>query len=200
MKRCRHTQVFSVFVQDQISLIEDKLSLTIGSKFEHNDFTGFEFQPTGRLLWTPTNRQSVWLAVSRAVRTPTLLENDIDVGGLGGPVFPRVQHNRDLESEALLAYEIGYRIQATEKLSFDTALFYNEYDNLFVALPGPVFTNATGTPIRPLNRDNRMTAETYGVELAATWRLMEGWRLYGTYTLLKMNLHRDSGRPPIPSP
>ena len=50
--------------------IELRLRFTLGSKFEHNDFTGFEYQPTARLLFTPTNKQSVWAAVSRAVHTP----------------------------------------------------------------------------------------------------------------------------------
>jgi len=49
----RHPQLFSAFVQDQITLVEDTLSLTLGSKFEHNDHTGFEVQPTARFLWTP---------------------------------------------------------------------------------------------------------------------------------------------------
>ena len=66
----RHPQLFSVFVQDQITLVEDTLSLTLGSKFEHNDHTGFEVQPTARFLWTPAKPHSAWAAASRAVRTP----------------------------------------------------------------------------------------------------------------------------------
>ncbi len=60
---------FSAFLQDEISLADNRLHLTFGSKFEHNDFTGFEVQPNARLLWTLTPNQSIWTAVSRAVRT-----------------------------------------------------------------------------------------------------------------------------------
>jgi iron complex outermembrane recepter protein len=45
--------------------------MTLGSKIEHNDFTGFEIQPDARLLWRLQERQSVWLAASRAVRIPS---------------------------------------------------------------------------------------------------------------------------------
>jgi iron complex outermembrane recepter protein len=198
----RHPQLFSAFVQDQITLVEDKFSLTLGSKVEHNDFTGFEYQPTVRLLWTPTRRQTVWAAVSRAVRTPTLSEDGIATRQTpsfppalrGAPLFGRLRNSTDFKSEELLAYELGYRAQATDKFSVDLASFYNVYDNLRVVVPGTATPGAgPGTFDLPLNFQNRMKGETYGVELAATWQLTDWWRLYGTYTFLRMNLHRDAG-------
>lgn len=80
----RLAQTISVFAQDEIALVEEKLSLILGSKLEHNDYTNIEVQPTIRLLWTPSERQSVWAAVSRAVRTPTMLEDHTKVTGLQG--------------------------------------------------------------------------------------------------------------------
>src|SRR4029079_17536207 len=65
-----HRQLFSTFLQDEITLVEDKLKLTLGSKFEHNDYTGWEVQPSGRLAWTPNERHTLWGAVSRAVQLP----------------------------------------------------------------------------------------------------------------------------------
>jgi iron complex outermembrane receptor protein len=197
----RNTQLVSAFVQDQFTLIDERLYLTAGTKLEHNDFTGFEVQPTGRLLWTPTPKHTAWLAVSRAVRTPAILENDVEVGLLPapGPVFPRILPNRDLDSEELLAYELGSRAQVTERLSMDLALFYNDYDRLNVVVPGATMTNAAGTVILPLIRAYRMTAEAYGVELAATWQLTDWWRLAGAYTFLELHLHRDPGQPAIPA-
>ena len=101
-------QVFSAFVQDRIELIEDRLHLTLGSKFEHNDYTGMEFQPSGRLAWNVAQGQMLWAAISRAVRTPSRIDRRLYVPGnppyaiVGGP---------DFESEKLLAYELGYRLQ-----------------------------------------------------------------------------------------
>ena len=174
--------VFSAFLQDEIKIVEDRLFLTLGSKFEHNDYTGFEAQPSGRLLWTPTKRQSVWASVSRAVRTPDIFENDLQINLGTQPLFTP---NRDLRSEEVIAYELGYRTQATDKLSFDTALFYNRYDRLSVitsALPGSTL---------PLDFTNSMNGETYGVEIAATWNPTSWWKLHGAYSYLKLNLHAD---------
>ncbi len=192
----RRLQLWSAFVQDQIELIKDKFSLTLGSKFEINDFTGFEVEPTARLLWTPSRRQSVWFAVSRAVRTPTVAEDIATSRSLpvstAPPIFPRVTPNTNLDSEEVLAYELGYRAQATETLSVDIALFYNVYDNLSVRVPGAVTPDpATGTSFIPLTPQNAMNGETYGLELAATWKPTAWWRLFGAYTFLEMQLHRE---------
>ena len=188
----RHLQLASAFVQDQITLVDDAFFVIAGSKFEHNDFTGFEVQPTGRLLWTPTTNQSAWLAVSRAVRTPSLAERGLRVTGapVAPGVFPQVQPNPDFESEELIAYELGYRVQATRALSFDSALFHNDYDKLSVGMTFP--PTAPPPPIFvPLQIGNRASGETDGAEVAATWRVLQPWRLYGAYTLLKEHIHSD---------
>jgi iron complex outermembrane receptor protein len=188
--------LFSALLQDQIGLVPEKLELTLGSKFEHNDFTGFEVQPTARLLWTPTPRQSVWAAASRAVRTPNLSEDSGRATLLPSsspPIYPRTTPNRDFQSEELMAYELGYRVQATAKLAADLASFYHEYDNLRVSVPGGTFTDASGATIRPLLVQNGMKGETYGAELGVQWQATESWRLHAAYTRLKMNLHRRAG-------
>ena len=193
--------LFSVFLQDEIKIVADRLFLTLGSKFEHNEITGFEFQPTARLLWTPTKRQSVWAAVSRAVRTPTFLDNDLQLATLplapGQPFFGQLRNNHDLNSEEVIAYELGWRAQATDKLSFDAALFFNRYDKLLVSQPGiPAVDPATRALLLPLDATNGEDADTYGIELAATWQIANWWRLYGQYTYLNMNLHADQKLPP----
>ena len=194
--------LFSAFVQDEIKIVSDRLFLTLGSKFEHNEYTGFEYQPTARLLWTPAKRQSVWAAASRAVRTPSFLENDITIGVLpillapGRALFPRIGSDRDLDSEEVLAYELGYRAQATDRLSFDAALFFNRYDRLFVTSPGsPGVDPQTGALVLPVNRTNGADADTYGLELAVNWNIAKWWRLNGQYTYLKMDIHADRKLP-----
>ncbi len=188
----RQAQTMSVFAQDEITLIEDRLGLTFGSKVEHNDYTDFEVQPTTRLLWTPTERQSVWTSASRAVRTPTLLEDHIRVASLqstaGVGNFPQSVGNIDFKSEEVLAYELGYRAQVSKDLSTDLALFYNEYERLRVLVP-----QAAAPPFLPLQAQNRMSAKTYGAEWGNTWQATKQWRLYAAYTFLQMALKRDNG-------
>ena len=192
----RDTNVVSTFVQDEIALVPKRLSLTLGSKFERNDFTGFEYQPTGRLLWTPTARQSAWLAVSRGVRTPGFVPDELEFTLLpftpGVPVFPRLTGNTGLKAEKLTAFELGYRAQATDRFSFDIATFYNVYDDLIVLTPQDLVLIPGGAVV-PLRQGNNMKGETYGVEVSAIWQVTDWWRLHGSYSFLQMELHAKTG-------
>src|SRR6202790_3576166 len=197
---------FSAFLQDEINLVDNRLRLTLGSKFEHNDFTGFEIEPNARLLWTLSPNQSVWTAVSRAVRTPALTEEGLRLNSgvipPGSPANPAplpavlaVLGSRQFGSEDLLAYELGYRVQATKNLSLDIATFYNNYSNLRTAEPGAPFVEGSPAPtdiVIPFVAGNKMSGGTYGVELFADWKVVPKWRLVGSYSYLQMNIKKNS--------
>ncbi|MEK6233239.1 MAG: TonB-dependent receptor, partial [Planctomycetales bacterium] len=151
---------FGYFVQDTMTLIEDRWFFTLGSKFSHNDYTQFEMQPTARLLWTPNNRTSVWGAVSRAVRTPSRSNTDVIF-----PLFPPFVTffgNPRIESEEVLAYEFGARAQPVEEFFWDAALYYNDYTDLHVAAPVPGGVIA---------RNSSAHEFTWGGELVSTYEL-----------------------------
>lgn len=198
--------VASAFLQDEIKL-NRALTFTVGSKFEHNDYTGFEYEPSGRLLWSRSPRHSAWASVSRAVRTPSLLERDMTVTGpFGGtiiaglPVFLQVASNPSVGSERVIAYETGYRAQATDRLSFDTAAFYNKYDNLVInnTVPG-LITLQPGFISFPLQFQNGAKGHSYGVELSTTYEASPRWKLYGAYTYLHINLETSLPTAPLPA-
>ncbi len=192
---------FSTFLQDEISLVDSRLRLTLGSKFEHNEFTGFEIEPNARLLWNLTPNQSIWTAVSRAVRPPALLRLNSAVIPPGTPSNPTpfpavvaVFGSHQFNSEDLLAYELGYRVQATSNVSLDVATFYNNYSNLRTAEPGTPFVEGSPAPtdiVIPFVAGNKMSGGTYGVELIADWKVIPKWRLVGSYSYLQMDIHKN---------
>ncbi len=195
----RYDNLISTFVQDEITLIDDKLRLILGSKASYNDYSGLEFQPNLRLFWRPANRHSVWAAVSRSVRTPNRFEHDslIDVAtfptGPGTTGTIQVSGSHDYDSENLIAYEFGYRFQPTRHLSIDIATFYNVYDDLRTNDAATPFTNpldATNTII-PLVFDNNMDGETYGLEILTEWDVTDRWKLVAEYTYLEVQLDLD---------
>jgi iron complex outermembrane recepter protein len=193
----RATHLVSAFVQDEITLVPDRLRLTLGSKFEHNDFTGFEIQPNARLAWTPTARQTVWASVSRAVRTPTRLDRDIRLNGQvipGTPVTVLVVFgSRNFASEELLAYELGYRLQPHARLFLDAAAFYNVYDRLLsIEGPAPAQPSPPAVAI-PFVLANNVEGETYGLELWANYQIADWWRWQAGYTYLHMHLRTKLG-------
>jgi iron complex outermembrane receptor protein len=174
----RHLQLYSAFLQDEITAVPDKLKLTLGSKVEHNDFSGWEFQPSGRLAWTPTSQQTVWGAVSRAVRSPSRIDSDVSVTVPG----LALRSNPDFDSEKLLAFELGYRIEPRTNISLAVSTFYNIYKDL-----RSINTNTDGTLIF----GNSFKGESAGVELSGDYSPMEGWRLRGGYTYLYKDLRTD---------
>lgn len=201
----RSDNLYSCFVQDEIALSEDLLYLTVGSKFEKNDYTGFEFEPSIKLLWTPDKKHSLWGSISRAVRTPTRGEVGSEVilppigfspapsppysPGTMLPIFPLFLGNGNLLSEELLAYEAGIRGQPSDAFSWDLAVFFNNYQRLTTPVPGnPLFT-PDGIFI-PTTSQNALEGNTYGFELASTLKINDGWKLRPAYTFLAMDLRK----------
>lgn len=189
----RQPQVKGAFIQDEYSLVKDTLAVIAGSKFEYNDFTGYEIQPTARLLWTPTKNQSVWSAISRAVRTPKLSEDTTGATLLPSsetnPTFNRIRANKNFDSENAISYELGYRVQAQETVSVDTAFFYTNYDSLRVQVPLPLEPGPVeGSSIAPQLISNGMDGYTYGAEISTSWKAADYLTIAGGYTYLQMNL------------
>lgn len=184
---------FSAFVQDEITLLDDHLTFTLGSKFEHNDFTGFEYQPSARLLWKVKKNNVLWGAISRAIRTPSRIEQDVFL--LRSPIAPGVAlaiaGNDDMDSEQLIAYELGYRFFYDQRISLDIATFYNDYDDLRSLERGSIIP---GNPVLvPLILDNKLDGESYGVEISGQWQVNDIWRLQAMYSYFQLQLHVDNG-------
>lgn len=176
--------LYSAFVQDQIQLLEH-VFLTLGTKVEHNDYTGFEVEPSGRLQWNVTTNQMIWGAVSRAVRMPSRVDTDIRENS-PNPPFTILAGSPNFESEAMIAYELGYRAQLTEKLSTSISTYYNDYTDI----RSTSFTPAT---VVPLYFANNLEGHTYGLELSVDYQVLEGWRLHGGYNLIKEHIHIKPG-------
>jgi iron complex outermembrane recepter protein len=170
----------TAFVQDEISLARDRVRLTIGTKVEHNDFTGFEAQPSARANWLVRPDHAVWAAFTRAVRTPTRFDTDIRFGPPGFAFFG----NPDFKSEELFAYEIGYRGRPARKLSLDLAAFINKFDRI---------RSLEFEPPGRILETNHTNAKTAGGEVAANYDLTSWLRLRGNYSLLSKHLDFDPG-------
>ena len=188
--------LFSAFVQDELKIIPDKLTFTAGTKVEHNDFTGFEVQPSARLMFKPTENQTVWAAVSRAVRTPSEAESkEFITFALGAPVVgpggglyvPTFVGNTQLKSEDVLAYELGYRIQPGRRVSVDVATFYNNYSELVGQVPTG-FTPGVPVGTETVQPENTLQGQSYGGEAVVTYAATDFWRLSASYSLLLTHL------------
>ena len=173
----RSLQLFNGFIQDQISLVPRRLELTVGTKLLYNDYTEFEFQPSIRLAWLPSIRQTLWAAISRAVRTPSRLDADL-------PIF-RAPGIRPFQSEKLIAYEVGYRFQPTTRIFASLSAFYNTYDDV-----RSLDTNALSPS--GLVFANNLAAKTWGLEFSGNILVRSWWKLRGGYTWLHKEFRTTS--------
>ena len=195
----RTDHLWTGFVTDAVTLAANLLVLDAGVKLEHNDYSGFEAQPTLRLLWTPSPRQSLWISGARAVRTPSRVEHDLLGDSLidaRTPTFTRILGNKDFRSEKTLTGELGYRFQPHTRLTVDSVVFYNDHDGLLSVEPGRPFPETSPPPpklVIPLRLANGIEGSSHGAEIAADWSPFGGWRLGGSYSFLRLSLRPSLG-------
>ncbi len=208
----RTDRLLTAFFQDDIMLIRNRLTFTAGTKLLETNFTGWQFEPSGRLLWTPTKKQSLWTLFAHALRTPSDAEENFTLLGYTGaninglPFFARFNPNPNFHSEELNGYEAGYRLLLRKSLYFDVAAFYNHYGDLFSEdVAGGIYLETNPGPphyLLPANFGNGLYGTTKGIEFAPEWRPLPYWRLRGTYSYLQMDVKKgtnstDIGTAPI---
>ena len=196
----------NVFVQWDMAVVPNALRFTIGSKLEHNDYTGYELQPNARMVWTPHDRHTVWSAVARAVRTPgrgereaTILVATVPPLSLSNPApLPMkivMEGSNQNQSESMIAYEAGYRLQVASNLVFDLAAYYNVYQDLMNGVVGAPTPNAPVPEyiLVPISIVNDRDTKYYGSELVVDWQVGHDSKLRGTYSYI----HSDVGNPSL---
>jgi iron complex outermembrane receptor protein len=199
----RTDNLLSGFVQDEISLVEKRLSLIVGTKLLHTNFTGFEAEPSARIQWTPSAKQTIWTSFTHAVRTPSDVEEDFFLEGYTGqtvaglPLLARFNANPEFAPEQLNGYESGYRRLIGRNFGAAVALFYNHYHDLLdEELEGPVFLENDPAPshyLLPAQFRNGLLGNTKGIEFTPEWRPASFWRLRGSYSYLHMSLWKSPG-------
>jgi iron complex outermembrane receptor protein len=197
----RDDYLASAFVQDDLTVVPDRLHFIVGTKLEESSYSAFEAEPSGRLLLTPNDRNTFWGSISRAVRTPSRWEQDSRLlfgtmpTSAGLPAEVDTFGEQGFSSEKLLAYELGYRMKASQSLSFDLSGFYNHYDHLRGGVNGqPVFVPAPTPHLQvPITLNNGLYGETFGAELAANWNISSRWRISASYSWIETQLHHDAG-------
>ena len=197
---------FSAFVQYDVMLVPDKLRLIAGSKFEHNPYTGFEYQPQIRVVWTPNSRNTLWAAASRAVGTPNridegLLDRISQINPLPPPSeFLLYSGDSGVKSEILHAFEVGYRYEWNQKFSLDATAYYNDYDGLAgLSAPGTPIINPSpffiDLPVYVINEQG--AAQTHGLELYAKYTPVRRWTVSAGITELRGTSPPGTGYPAV---
>ena len=196
----RALQLFDSFVQDQIALVPERFFLTVGTKLEHNDYTGFEVMPSIRASWSPGDRHMVWVAVSKALRAPSrndtnLVLNIGEFPGPGGtPTLLRLLGNPQFQDERLIAYEAGYRTMLSKRFSIDIAAYFNDWDNVQTTELSGSFFESTPLPahqVQTLLYENLIHGENHGIEITANWKVTDRWSISAGLAPELAHMHTD---------
>ncbi len=101
--------------------------------------------------------------------------------------MPTLVPNPDLNSEVLWAYELGYRLQPSPRVSVDAAAFYNDYSRL-VGRQAAGFRPGAPVGILAIEPVNSLHGRSYGGETVLTVAASDSWRLSASYSLLLMQM------------
>jgi iron complex outermembrane receptor protein len=188
----------STFAQDEVALVSDRLWMTVGSKFEYNNNSGMEVQPSARLLWRPDATQSLWLAASRAVRTPSSIDTDLRLTAFvqpNPPLFLELSGRSDFQAETLVGFEAGYRRLVGSQLYLDVAGFYNDYADL-AGYGSPALTverQPVPHVLASVAYVNSIRGTTSGVEVSPDWRPIDWLQVKAAYALLAIDMETRPG-------
>jgi iron complex outermembrane receptor protein len=194
------------FLQDEISLVDRRLTLTVGTKLlQTNDLHGIGWQPSARLAWTLNDKQTLWAAFTHTLRTPSDVEDNFYLSGYiatlpdGTPYFARFNANSRFSPEQMNGYELGYRRLIAKNFLVDVTSFFNHYHDLFdEEITGSPFLETTvpgvSAPVPeyyllPAQFGNGLLAYTKGGEIGPEWRPSASWRLRGSYSYLHMDVY-----------
>lgn len=181
----KNLNLFNAFVQDEIAIAKN-LKVTLGTKVLHNVYTGIEVQPGIRAALAIKDNQTLWAAISRAVRTPSRFDVDYYLPStLQPPNVASVAGGPNFISEKVVAYELGYRLQPDAKSTFSLATFYNVYSDVYSV------ENLPGTVTYQIQNGSKGTS--WGAELSGTYQVCNNWRLKGGYTYIDKKLEAKPG-------
>lgn len=202
----------NLFFQDQISFLEGRANLYIGTKLEHNQLSKaeWELQPNIRTSYRINESSMVWASIAKAIRTPSRVEQQgqlhlaTAINGFPGlgpiPVVASSAPMNSMEAEELIAYETGFRVSLTSRLFIDMAFFYNDYteqrslgflvDTIALApLPPAIPTYLTISG----EFNNSDDFNSKGLEFAFDWALSQSWSLKGNYSYISQSERLEQG-------
>lgn len=186
----------SAYVQGQIELAKDLLSLYLGERYEYVNWAGGSFSPDVRLLYTPTHQSTFWASFTQAVRNPSRG----DVSSTGNittlPIDPttmgliRFVKNADLDPVNSTAYQLGYKQAVTPDINVDLTTYFmhrnRTYENDPAGLPFVEIIQGRPVVVVPYHQANNSKSESVGAEIAVDYRPVRWAHLAAAYSYLHL--------------
>jgi iron complex outermembrane receptor protein len=201
------SNLYSAFFQDEIQL-KPAVWLTLGSKLEHNSYTGFEYEPSARLAWAPSSSSAFWASAARAIRQPSRTDVAVGVDLARIPIDAytveviRLIGNPRAQAEEVKDFETGYRAQFSRTASLDVAGFLSRHSRLVTYEPGAPTVTPWPLPVQvlvPFTFENLASAWNYGGEAVLNWNATSSWKIISSYSFERLRFHLDPASRQDPS-
>lgn len=197
---------YGIFVQDEINLLNDKLTIVAGARFDNARYykgklivenptsnTGFvtpfdedfinskwnSFSPKIALKYKFNKSQSVYISYSKGFMPPKL--DDLSKSGKINKGFKLA--NPELGPEYISNYEIGFNLIFFKKLTIEPSIYYSLGKDFqyFVGTGDSVDTG--GDAIKPVyQRQNISNVEVIGAEISTKYQLLKNLQISANYT------------------
>jgi iron complex outermembrane receptor protein len=177
--------IYTGFLQDEIS-VDKAVHLTVGAKLQQNNYSGFDALPSGRLLWSPNDKQTLWAGITRSVTTPSDIEENFLLQGVTPSLVIQVLGNHQFKSEDVMGYEGGYRGTVNPHLFVDVSAFWNHYNQL-QSFSSEMISQSGSTNYITIQYTNQISGSASGFEIAPQFAIGSAWRLNLAYSFLNSN-------------
>jgi len=175
----------ALFFQDEIRLF-DRLSLTIGGRFDDHEIFGSEFSPRVYLVYRLFDELRLKAGYGHAFNAPTIKEMSKDYVAIRAHTF---YGNPDLEPETADNFEIGLEYSG-RLVQAGLFYFYNDIDDL---INTRCINNCSSRYGRELTWENVDEAEIQGIETNVSASLPYGFAVSANYTYLDTE-DKESGK------
>lgn len=189
--------VHTGFVQDEIHL-GNALTVTAGAKLQHNNYSGFDIQPSGRILWSRSEHMALWGGVTRAVTTPSDIEERFLLQGVSPTLVVQVLGNPHFKSEDVLGFEGGYRGLASKRVLLDLSVFRNQYSRL-QSFGAAAVSTVGSTTYLSIQYMNQIHGSISGFEVAPQISIAQPWRLNVAWSYINADFKADGATSDISS-
>lgn len=197
------TDTLGFYVQDEISMLSDRLALTPGMRYDYTRLTP-EVDPLARQVLSIINRQaaekkfghlspklggqwkfnealSLFGQVASGFRAPNY--NEVNGAFRNAAQIYASTPNPDLKPETSLGVEVGLRARMGSARG-QVTVFDNHYknfiENVRLACPSdPNCVSVGGTPYTTYMYKNLANVRIYGAELRVNWDFARNWRVDG---------------------
>ncbi|MCD8512057.1 MAG: TonB-dependent receptor [Nitrincola sp.] len=193
---------WSLFAENEWSVTDD-LMLTLGARYNHNEFFGGHITPRAYAVYSLDNNWTLKGGVSTGYKTPDINDLYNGINGITVQGATATVGNPDLNPEKSINGEVGIYYQLDNGFTANVTLFQSRIKDRITSRNRDNFSfnasadcyNLIGFNTQPTVgcKENLNKARSEGIELATRIPLAPDWNLSVNYTYTETEIEDQTG-------